>query len=133
MLIIKGVTSAQQERLGNVLLYPDTTFDNYPDRMCWAESEFGRNVLHDIDRLDTLDPSVSVDLILRNQDMRLSDISTGSKNLMLCKFYQSRHCSKIYFRLGRMGENCFKWLLQIAREKTFVWSQLCFEDSTRKT
>lgn len=117
MLIIKGVTSAQQEQMENVILYPDTTFDNNPANSLWVNSEFGRKVIQDIEGIDVSDTSKSVESVLLQQGMLVNDLATGSKNLMLCKFYQSRHCPILYNRLGRMGENCFKWLLQIALEK----------------
>lgn len=114
MLIIKGCTCEQQERLKDFILYPSDTFNAYCQDD-WVDSSFGRAIISDIDRIDVFDTALSTKEILLREGIRLCDIATGTKNLFLCKYYTED--KPVYNRMGFMGENCFKWLLDIAAEK----------------
>ena len=42
---------------------------------------------------------------------RIADLSTGTKNLFLCRYYSGLN------NMSMMGRNCYKYLLDIANER----------------
>lgn len=111
MLIIKGVTLQQQDEMENIILDPDRVFNIFSDED-WVDSDFSRRVITDVDGVDVMDPGIPVREILQANDIPLNKIATGTKNVLLCRFYDPDDGIPVYNRLGRMGENCFKWLMR---------------------
>lgn len=118
MLYIKGATLEVQESLPNMLLHPDTIFKYYHTEE-WLNSDFGRGLITDIDKVDVMDKSKPVVRILLEKGLVLDNLATGTKNVLLCKYFVNPrdHSVPLYNRMGFMGENCFKWLLQAAVER----------------
>lgn len=117
MLYIKGVKCEQQEEMKNCILYPDTVYEVYCQD-AWLDSDFGRTILQDIDGRDVSDRSRHVrDILLFDYRVLHTQIATGTKNLFLCKFFDPGDGVTYYNRLGRMGENCFKYLVQASLER----------------
>lgn len=112
MLIIHGMTVAQEESQDHIIAWPKAMFDlNYEDE--WLDDLFVRRFITDIDKIDVLDNSHPTRRLLAlNGEITPELLATGTKNLILCKFI-----SGYWNRLGHMGENCYKWLMDIAEEK----------------
>lgn len=120
MLYIKGATPEQQEAMDDIaILYPDSVFKEcLPE---WLNSEFSRSVIKDIDRLDVSDTTRDVEsILLEDYHLTIDALATGTKNLILCKFYPGEFGEEgewFYNRMGQMGENCFKWLMLAAQDR----------------
>lgn len=113
MLYIKGATLDQQDSMENAILDPDRAFHVFRNEP-WVDSEFSRKVITDIDKIDVMDSTISVKDILQRHKLSLDSLATGTKNVLVCRYYEDDGPDPIYNRLGRMGENCFKWLMQAA-------------------
>lgn len=118
MLYIKGVTNEQQDKMRTTaILYPDVVFGEIKSE--WLDTPFSRAIIQDVDKLDVSDVSRSVKDILGYDYLMLpSMLATGTKNVLVCRFYNSKHPGKWYYNcMGLMGENCFPWLMQAAAER----------------
>ncbi len=118
MLYIKGSTLEKQAKLPNMILHPKTVFKYYHTDE-WLDSDFGRGLITDIEQIDVTDKSKPVKRILLENELVVDYLSTGTKNVFLCKFYENPEDPSIplYNRMGFMGENCFKWLLLASLER----------------
>lgn len=76
----------------------------------WLEDDFGRAVISEIDRIQLFTGQSTAQAILLS-GMRVDDLCTGTKNLLLCK-----HADKLN-RMAMMGENCYKFLVEAAKDK----------------
>lgn len=74
----------------------------------WLNDSFGRSVIEAIDKVPL---GENVERSLLEAGMRVEDLCTGTKNLLLCK-----HLSMMN-RMTMMGENCYPFLLDAAEEK----------------
>ena len=74
----------------------------------WLSDPFGRSVIETIDKVPL---GEDVERSLLEFGMRVEDLCTGTKNLLLC-----RHLDKMN-RMTMMGENCYPFLLDAADEK----------------
>lgn len=83
--------------------YFDVTYENE-----WLSSPFGREIISAIDQV-SLGDDVKYSLLAAG--MHPEDLATGTKNLFLC-----RHFNKLN-RLSMMGENCYRYLMDIAADK----------------
>lgn len=115
MLYIKGANLFEQETMENMLLFPASVFNHRVDDR-WLDSDFGRQIITDIDRVNVMDTSVPTRRLLLDVGLRPDDLATGTKNLFLCRFFSSQFDEPLYNRMGHMGENCFKWLVKAARD-----------------
>ena len=59
--------------------------------------------------------------LLLSDKMRPTDLCTGTKNVLLAKFF----VDKQRILLSRMGSNCYKYMLEAADEKD-IYSYLTF-------
>lgn len=87
--------------------YPSDYFDGVWE-LDWISDSFGRSVIESIDQVELGDDVV---FSLLKAGLRVEDLCTGTKNLLLCK-----HLNKLN-RITMMGENCFPFLMDIAESK----------------
>lgn len=87
--------------------HPDDFFDYYFEDE-WFYDPFVRRILTDIDHLN---PEGDIFKVLFEERMLPSDISTGSKNLVLCKYFDRLN------NYLKMGKNCHPYLMEIAESK----------------
>ena len=76
----------------------------------WLNNPFFRRVIHEVDHVDIPD-GMTTEMACLLKNMRVEDLSTGTKNLMMCKYYNE------FNRMTMMGKNCYKYLMDIADEK----------------
>lgn len=117
MLYIKGATPEQQEEMEDIaILYPDSVFKRAKSE--WLNDSFSRAVISDIDHVDVMDTRTVEDILLFDYRLFPNMLATGTKNLILCKFYPGDGSDEWrYNRMGFMGENCFKWLNMAAQDR----------------
>ena len=89
-----------------VIVNPDQTFREVKQSH-WFEDDFAIRVLREIDDFKVTQGRVMQDFWSANRGM--DDICTGTKNLLLAKNYADKSVM-----LQRMGDNCYKFLLEIA-------------------
>ena len=107
MLHIECTTWEKLENRRDFIRSPDATFDGwYKDE--WLESDFGRKIITELEQIPMIYPSVKMSI---HAVCAVSQISTGGKNLFLCKYLDRKNL------LTRMGDNCFPYLMDIAEEK----------------
>ena len=87
--------------------YPNDYFEGVWEPE-WLSDPFGRAVIETIDKVPL---GEDVERSLLEFGMRVEDLCTGTKNLLLC-----RHLDKMN-RMTMMGENCYPFLLDAADEK----------------
>ena len=94
----------------NAIYHPPVYFDNtYEDE--WVTDPWTVNVVKEIDKSTILGPRVVDSPFLGS--ISITDISGGAKTLILMKFDDS---GKI-FNASACGDNCAKWIVEIAKEK----------------
>ena len=76
----------------------------------WVNNPLSRQIIHDIDQVE-LREGVSTEMCCLLMGFRIQDLSTGTKNLLLCRYLNQLN------RMTMMGENCYKYLMDIAQEK----------------
>lgn len=91
--------------------YPMVYFDGVWEYE-WLEDDFGRRVIQGIDRAPL---GSDVQRSLLEHGMRVEDLCTGTKNLLLCK-----HLDGMINRMTMMGENCYPFLLEAAETKDII-------------
>ena len=107
MLHIKCSTWDKAIKDPRFIRSPDVTFElKCKDE--WLESDFGRKIITELERIPLIYPSVKMSI---HAVCALSEISTGGKNLFLCKYLDGLNF------MDRMGDNCFDYLMDIADEK----------------
>ena len=110
MLRIYTASERQFSKMENFVYFPMSTFNvTFQDK--WFQEPFGRRVLKEIERKNVDDADNVVDALLFKYRMRPREISTGSKNLFICKHFD------LINRFAMMGENCHPILLELADEK----------------
>ena len=87
--------------------HPDDFFNYYFEDE-WFYDPFVRRILTDIDHLN---PEGDIFKVLFDERMHPSDICTGSKNLILCKYFDRLN------NYLKMGKNCHPFLMEIAESK----------------
>ena len=89
--------------------FPSTKFDCSwkPD---WLNNPFFREVIREVDHVDIPD-GMATEMACLLKNMRVEDLSTGTKSLMMCRYYNKLN------RMTMMGKNCYKYLADIANEK----------------
>lgn len=94
----------------NSIYYPPTYFDNtYRDE--WITSPFSVELIKDIDKSDVVGPHVIDSPYLGS--ISTKELSGGVKTLLLMMFDET---GKI-FNASACGDNCAKWILEIAKQK----------------
>lgn len=94
----------------DVVWHPPTYFDNkYKDE--WITNELSKKMILDIDKSTVIGPRLIDSPILGPIGPR--DLSGGVKTLMLMAFDNSGEI----FNATSCGENCAKWILEIAKYK----------------
>lgn len=112
MLTIYGMNTIKQESFPNIVLYPSEVFDGIitPEQL---NSDFSRRVITDIQKVDVMDTRYTTKQLLALNELHPGILATGTKNIIVCKYYPT----DLVCRMGRMGENCYKWLMDIAEER----------------
>lgn len=133
MLYIKGVKYQEQFGRDDVILEPDAEFDAYfidgPLAAC-LNTGFSREVITQIDRIDVSDRRSTVVQVLLRENIPVRALATGTKNLLVSKYKVWNR--KVYGRLGLMGENCFKYLVEAAIDKDIYMLTTIFRDFPEK-
>ena len=94
----------------NAVYHPPVYFDNtYEDE--WVTDPWTVEMVEEIDKSTILGPRVVDSPFLGS--ISITDISGGAKTLILMKFDDS---GKI-FNASACGDNCAKWIVEIAKEK----------------
>ena len=94
----------------NSIYHPPTYFDNtYSDE--WITDPFTKAMIKDVDQSEVLGPRVIDSPFLGS--ISVKEISGGVKTLILMKFDDS---GKI-FNASACGDNCAKWICEIAKTK----------------
>ncbi len=94
----------------NSIYHPPTYFDNtYEDE--WITNPLSVQMIKDIDKSDVIGPRVIDSPVLGS--ISVKELSGGVKTLMLMAFDKS---GKI-FNASACGDNCAKWICNIAKEK----------------
>ncbi|MDO4805490.1 MAG: DUF4869 domain-containing protein [Lachnospiraceae bacterium] len=99
--------------LGNMegaVYYPPTYFDNqYEDE--WITNPLSVDMIKDVDKSVVIGPHLIESPVLGPISVR--ELSGGVKTLMLMAFDES---GKV-FNASACGDNCAKWILEIAKRK----------------
>lgn len=94
----------------NSIYHPPTYFDNtYLDE--WITDSFSVGVIKDIDKSDVIGPRAIDSPFLGS--ISTKDLSGGVKTLILMKYDDSGRI----FNASACGDNCAKWIVEIAKEK----------------
>ncbi len=94
----------------NSIYHPPTYFDNtYEDE--WITNPLSVQMIKDIDKSEVIGPRVIDSPVLGS--ISVKELSGGVKTLMLMAFDKS---GKI-FNASACGDNCAKWICNIAKEK----------------
>ncbi len=94
----------------NSIYHPPTYFDNtYEDE--WITNPLSVQMIKDIDKSEVIGPRVIDSPVLGS--ISVKELSGGVKTLMLMAFDES---GKI-FNASACGDNCAKWICNIAKEK----------------
>ena len=94
----------------NTIYHPPTYFDNvYLDE--WITDPFSVKMIKDIDQSDVMGVHVISSPFLGS--ISTKELSGGVKTLILMK---NDHSGKI-FNASACGDNCAKWIYEIAKEK----------------
>lgn len=89
--------------------YPDGLFNSVWETE-WVNNPLSRAIIHDIDHVEMTD-GVTTEMACIMSGFRVADLCTGTKNLLLCRYYSGLN------RMTMMGENCYKYLMDIADER----------------
>lgn len=94
----------------NSIYHPPTYFDNvYLDE--WITDPFSVKMIKDVDQSDVIGPHAISSPFLGS--ISTKDLSGGVKTLILMRFDES---GKI-FNASACGDNCAKWIYDIAKKK----------------
>ena len=87
----------------------------------WVNNPLARTIIHDIDHVDIPD-GMTTEMACIMSGRRVIDLCSGTKNLLLCRYYTGLN------RMTMMGENCYKYLMDIADERDVYMgcSSYCF-------
>lgn len=111
-LSLEGMPWIYTDTSPDIVAFPSAEFDLLYEE-AWLDDPWSRQVISDIQRIDVTDETRSVRSILAEYSIPPEELATGTKNLLLTKFNPDGR--KI--RMSMMGENCYKWLMQIADEQ----------------
>ena len=76
----------------------------------WLNDPFSRTIIHEIDHVNIPD-GMNTEKACLYKNMRVEDLSSGTKNLILCKYHDGLN------RMTMMGKNCYRYLMDIADDK----------------
>lgn len=110
MLTIHGMNVLDMEAEDDIIVHATGKYFDVSFKEEWLNDPFIRCIIADIDKIDVLDtlyPTTAL-LALRGH-VTPYQLANGTKNLILCKYEKD-----VWHRLSHMGENCFKWLMDIA-------------------
>lgn len=94
----------------NSIYHPPTYFDNrYEDE--WIVDDLSRKMVEDIDKSTVISPHLVQSPVLG--PISIKELSGGVKTLILMAFEDS---GKV-FNASACGNNCAKWILDIAKRK----------------
>ena len=97
-------------RMDDAIYHPPVYFDNtYEDD--WITNELSVQMIKDVDKSDVVGPHLIQSPVLG--PISTKELSGGVKTLMLLTFDES---GKV-FNASACGDNCAKWILEIAKDK----------------
>ncbi len=97
-------------RMDDAIYHPPVYFDNtYEDD--WLTNELSVQMIKDVDKSDVVGPHLIQSPVLG--PISTKELSGGVKTLMLLTFDES---GKV-FNASACGDNCAKWILEIAKDK----------------
>ena len=85
--------------------------NSYKDR--WITSPFGVSVIKDVDKSEVIDANIIKSPVLGS--ITPNDLSGGVKTLLLIHYDRQN-----IFNASTCGDNCAKWILEIAKERKVV-------------
>ena len=94
----------------------------------WLNDPFFRKVIREVDHVE-IPEGMATETACLLKNMRVEDLSTGTKTLMMCRYYNELN------RMTMMGKNCYKYLMDIADEKDVYMgcsNYVFFTDEDRK-
>ncbi|MCD8370257.1 MAG: DUF4869 domain-containing protein [Clostridiales bacterium] len=94
-------------------VHATSVYFKYVYRDEWITSSFAREVIKDIDHSNVLGAKVIDSPVLGA--ITPLQLAGGTKTLLLMKFDESK-----IFNASTCGNNCAKWILQIAQEKDLL-------------
>ena len=89
--------------------FPDELFDELWDSQ-WVNNPLSRRIIHEIDRVEFPEGRTTEEACAL-RGMCLTDLCTGTKNLLVCKNYSGLN------RMTMMGDNCYPFLMDIADQR----------------
>lgn len=93
----------------NFIVKPSVVFDTFYDRS-WLENEWAKRVVSDIDNVPMVRDSVFESIVYAGLSPQY--LCNGTKNLFLCRYIDNQ-----FNHFSKMGENCYKYLFEIAKMK----------------
>ena len=97
-------------KMDEAIYHPPVYFDNtYEDD--WITNELSVRMIKDVDKSDVVGPHLIQSPVLG--PISTKELSGGVKTLMLMAFDDSEKV----FNASACGDNCAKWILEIAKDK----------------
>lgn len=122
MLYMTFCDRAELRRIPNLIWGPNEIFneiyDTLEDAKQWLNDPLVRRAIAEIDHVELIEGEPT-ELSIMKHGMRVYDLSTGTKNLILCKFVNGVSNGE------RMGPNCYKFLGEIAQNRPVYQAVSC--------
>ena len=99
--------------LSNVILNPSLYF-KYNYKQEWLTSDLGKQMIKDVDKSDVVGPNLIISPVLG--PIAPYYLSGGVKALLIMAFDDSKYIVDA----TACGDNCAKWILEIAKHKDLI-------------
>lgn len=118
--MLKIIFGDCEDAIHNTSMY----FDNvYKDK--WIVDDFAKEVIKDVDKSQVLDTNLIQSKVLGK--IPPTKLSGGTKTLILMY-----NMPRTIFNASNCGDNCAKWILEIAKKKNIVINLRHFMDFGKK-
>ena len=94
-------------------VYNTSVFFRHGYKDEWITDPFARKVIEDVDKSEVIGPNLIRSPVLG--DISPERLSGGTKALILMKNYPRK-----LFNASNCGDNCAKWILELAKDKDFA-------------
>lgn len=111
MLTIYATDVMSQFGMYDLVTDPSSAFDGCVEDV-WLNDTWARKVISEVDLIDVRDINTPTRRILLDNGILPTQLCTGTKNLIYTKNNPQYKC-----RIARMGENCYKYLIEAAKER----------------
>lgn len=112
MLTLYATDIYSQQEMRQLDVFPRESFDRliegHPE---WLDSALARAMITEVDQVDVRDTSKPTCQLLLENGLLPVNLCTGTKNVILQKERPGWWC-----RMGFMGENCYKYLMDVAED-----------------